>query len=76
MSKNQSLKESVPKYSQKFDCSGNPCETIWHKVEKSSEIGPDFKNLFYNFSCFLTPTVTVKFMGEKNWILGSVSTQT
>ena len=37
----------------------NPGQNIWHKVEKSSETGQDFKNLLSNFAGFLTAIVKV-----------------
>ena len=52
MSKNSSLKETGPSYGQKFVCSDNPGQNIWHKVKKSSKIGQDFKNLLSNFAFF------------------------
>ena len=50
--KNSSLKEIGPNYSQNFFCSHNPGQNIWHKVDKSSKIGQDFKNLLSNFMHF------------------------
>ena len=58
MSQNSSLEETGPNYGQKFVCSDNPGQNIWHKVKKSSKIGQDFKNLS-NFACFLTAIVKV-----------------
>ena len=52
MSKNSSLKETGPSYGQKFVCSGNPGQNIWHKVKKFSKIGQDFKNVLSNFPGF------------------------
>ena len=37
----------------------NPGQNIWYKVKKSSKIGQDFKNLLFNFACFLTAIVKV-----------------
>ena len=45
MFKNSSLKEIGPTYDQKFVCTDNTGQNIWHKVNKSSKIGQDFKNL-------------------------------
>ena len=59
MSKISSLKETGLNYGQKFVCSDNPGQNIWHKVKKSSKIGQDFKNLLSNFACFLTAIVKV-----------------
>ena len=59
MSKNLSLKETGPNYGQKFVCSDNPGQNIWHKVKKPSKIGQDFENLLPNFACSLTAIVKV-----------------
>ena len=45
MSENSGLKETGPNYSQKYVCSDNPGQIMWHKVKKSSKIGQDFTNL-------------------------------
>ena len=37
----------------------NPGQNIWHKVEKSSKAGQDFRSLLSNFACFLTAIVKV-----------------
>ena len=49
MSKNSSLKETGPSYSQKFVYSDNPGQNVWHKVKKSSKIGQDF--VFFDSYC-------------------------
>ena len=59
MCKNSSLKETGPSYGQKFVCSDNPGQNIWHKVEKSSKAGQDLRSLLSTFACFLTPIVKV-----------------
>ena len=59
MSKNSSLKETGPSYGQKFVCSDNPGQNIWHKVKKFSKIGQDIKNMLSNFACFLTDIVSL-----------------
>ena len=59
MSKNSSVKETGPSYSQKLVCSDNPGQNIWHKVKKYSKIGQEFKNVISNFACFLTAIVNV-----------------
>ena len=43
------------KKSQYYD----PGQNIWHKVEKSSKVGQDFKSLLSNFACFLTAIIKV-----------------
>ena len=50
------MKEFVPSYNQKFACSDNPRQNIWHKVKKDSKIGQDFKNVISIF-VFLTAIV-------------------
>ena len=40
----------------------NPGQGIWHKVKKSSKIGQDFENFFFNFAFFLTAIVKVSFL--------------
>ena len=35
----------------------NPRQNIWHKVEKCSKVGQDFKSLLSNFTCFLRAIV-------------------
>ena len=42
MSKNSSLKETGPSYSQNFD---NPAQNILHKIKKYSKIGQDLKSV-------------------------------
>ena len=42
-----------------FVCFYNPGQNIWHKVEKSSKVGQDFKSLLSNFACFLRAIVKV-----------------
>ena len=42
----------------------NPGQNIWHKVQKSSKIGQDFKSLLHNFACFLTAIVKFIFWKE------------
>ena len=37
----------------------NPGQNIWHKVNKYSKIGQDYKNLKSDFVCFLTAFVKV-----------------
>ena len=59
MSKNSSLKDTGLHYGQRFFCSDNPGQNIWHKVKKSSRIGQDLQNLLSNFACFLTAIVKV-----------------
>ena len=59
MSKNSSLKETLPSCGQKFVCSDNPGQNIWHKVKKYSKTGQDYKNLISDFACFLTAFVKV-----------------
>ena len=46
------MKETEPSYGQKFVSSDNPSQNIWHKVNKYSKIGQDFKNVISNFACF------------------------
>ena len=41
----------------KLNC--NPGENILYKVEKSSNVGQDFKSFLSNFACFLTAIVKV-----------------
>ena len=39
MSKNSSVKETGPSYSQKIVCSDNPGQNNWQKIKKYSKIG-------------------------------------
>ena len=57
MFKNSNLKWTGLSYDQKFVCSDNPRQNIWHKVEKCSKVGQDFKSLLSNFACFLRAIV-------------------
>ena len=41
MSKNRSLKDTVPSYDQKFVCLEVPRQNICYKVKKSRKIGQD-----------------------------------
>ena len=69
MSKTSSLKETGPNYYQKFVCSDNLGENIWHKVKKYSKIGQDFKNLLSCFACFLSEFSSCQSLisGRKTW---------
>ena len=58
ISENFSVKETEPSYRQKFVCSDVPGKNIWHKVKKYSKIGQDFKNIRFNFACFLITIVS------------------
>ena len=40
----------------------NPGQNTWQKVKKYSKIGQNLKNFIYNFACFLTAIVNVKFL--------------
>ena len=53
------MKETGPSYGQKFVCSDNPGQNIWHKVKKFSKIGQDFKNVLSKFAYFLTAIAKV-----------------
>ena len=57
ISKSSSLKETGPSYCQMFVCSDNSRQNIWHRVEKCSKTGQDYKNLISHFACFLTAFV-------------------
>ena len=59
MSKNSSVKETGPSYGQKFACSDNPWQNILQKAKKYNQIGPELKNVIFNFACFLTAIVNV-----------------
>ena len=59
LSKHSSMKDTGLSYCQKFVCSDNPVQNIWHKVKKYDKIGKDFKNITSNFACFLTANVNV-----------------
>ena len=48
MFKNSGVNETGPSYGQKYLCSDNPGQNIWHKVKKYSKTGQDSKNVIPN----------------------------
>ena len=50
---------------QKLVCPDNPGQNIWNKIEKSSKIEKDKKNLITIFACFLTANCQSLISGER-----------
>ena len=63
--KNSILKETGPRYGQKFVCSENPGQNIWHKVKKFSKSGQNFKDLLFNFVGFFDSYCQSLIFGRK-----------
>ena len=74
MSKNPNLKETGLNCGQKYFCSDNPGQNIWHKVKKSSKTRQDLKNLSSNLCVFWQLLSKFNFW-KKDGTLGCVSTE-
>ena len=73
MSKNWSLRETGSSYDQKYSSSDNPGRNIWNKMEKSSNIGEEKKNLISALAYFLTAIAKFNFQ-KADWALDYLST--
>ena len=59
------------KLRQKFVCSDNPGQNIWHKVKRYNKIGQDCENIISNFACFWQLFSTFNFW-KRDWELDCV----